>query len=189
MSAASKHMRYINKVRRHTPWPRVRCHGCWFTHNQFHSQFHSRQYSLHSSQNSEICNIGAHAHWSAWTGMAWQRSGSDERPPIAYWSHEITILPVHRHRHKNTETFQNRNRNLEIRKNLENLQPWSVIQGVQNLRSKMTACKGKLCLKIIWSTCSMTTCWHHLPLKQYYVNPVINEVVVLIKLVEKNEMR
>ena len=28
-------MRYI-EVRRHTPWPLVRCHGCWFMHSQFH---------------------------------------------------------------------------------------------------------------------------------------------------------
>ena len=33
---------YAIEVRRHTPWPLVRCHGCWFTH----SQFHSRRYSL-----------------------------------------------------------------------------------------------------------------------------------------------
>ena len=36
------------------------------------------------ASTSEIYNIGAHVHWSAWTGMAWQRSGSDERHPIAY---------------------------------------------------------------------------------------------------------
>ena len=37
---------YAVKVRRHTPWSRVRCHGCRFSHSQFHSQFHSRRYSL-----------------------------------------------------------------------------------------------------------------------------------------------
>ena len=40
---------YAVKVRRHTLWSRVRCHGsheCWFTHRQFHSQFHSRRHSL-----------------------------------------------------------------------------------------------------------------------------------------------
>ena len=41
--------------------------------------------TVQSSHNSEIYTHFAHAHWSAWTGMAWQRSGSDERPPIAYW--------------------------------------------------------------------------------------------------------
>ena len=34
------------EVRRHTPWSRVRCHGCWLTHSQLHSQFHSRWHSL-----------------------------------------------------------------------------------------------------------------------------------------------
>ena len=37
---------YAVKVRRHTPWSRVRCHGCRFTNSQFHSQFHSRRHSL-----------------------------------------------------------------------------------------------------------------------------------------------
>ena len=44
-------------------------------------------------------------------------------------------------------------------------------------------------LKIIWSTCSMTTCGHELPLNHlFYVYPVIDEVVVLIKIIEKNKM-
>ena len=45
-------------------------------------------------------------------------------------------------------------------------------------------------LKIIWSTCSMTTSWHELPIWtiKFDVYPVINEVVVLIKIVEKNEI-
>ena len=35
----------------------------------------------------------------------------------------------------------------------------------------------------------MTTCWHDLPLNHlFYAYLVINEVVVLIKIVEKNEM-
>ena len=37
---------YAVKVRRHTPWSRVRYHGCRFTHRQFHSQFHLRRHSL-----------------------------------------------------------------------------------------------------------------------------------------------
>ena len=50
-------------------------------------------------------------------------------------------------------------------------------------------CNGSQFLKIIWSTCSMTTSWHELPMNhQFYVYPVINEVVVLGKIVEKNEM-
>ena len=39
-------VRYVNmrcwsQTSRHTPWLRVRCHGCWLTH-----QFHSRRHSL-----------------------------------------------------------------------------------------------------------------------------------------------
>ena len=69
--------------RRHTPWPRVRCHGCWFTHSQFHQKSIdvpkiSRRYSLH--KNSEIYNIGAHAQWLRVNRHPRQRSGSDERP-------------------------------------------------------------------------------------------------------------
>ena len=48
---------------------------------------------------------------------------------------------------------------------------------------QMTSFKDK------WSACSITTCWHELPLNHwFYVYPVINEVVVRIKIVEKNEM-
>ena len=50
---------YAVKVRRHTPWSRVRCHGShegWFTHRQSIS-FATAQ----SSHNSEIYNIGVHA--------------------------------------------------------------------------------------------------------------------------------
>ena len=32
---------YAVKVRRHTPWSRVRCHGCRFTHSRFHSWWYS----------------------------------------------------------------------------------------------------------------------------------------------------
>ena len=51
---------YAVKFRHHTPWSRVRCHGCRFTYSQFHSQCHSRRHSLRIS-NSEIYNIGVHA--------------------------------------------------------------------------------------------------------------------------------
>ena len=44
-------------------------------------------------------------------------------------------------------------------------------------------------LKVLYPTvryCSMTTCWHELPLNHlFYVFPVLNEVVVHIKIVEK----
>ena len=37
---------YAVKVRRHSPWSRVRCHGCRFTHCQFHSRRHSLRITL-----------------------------------------------------------------------------------------------------------------------------------------------
>ena len=37
---------YAVKVRRHTPWSRVHCHGCRFTHSQFHSRRHSLRITL-----------------------------------------------------------------------------------------------------------------------------------------------
>ena len=40
--------------------------------------------TVQSSHNSEIYNIGAHAQWLRVNRHPRQRSGSDERPPIAY---------------------------------------------------------------------------------------------------------
>ena len=58
---------------------------------------------------------------------------------------------------------------------------------IRNVHVLWTLCVDGL--KIVWSNCSMTTCWHELHLNHlFYVYPVINEVVVLIKIVEKNEM-
>ena len=37
---------YTVKDRRHTPWSCVRCHGCRFTHSQFHSRWHSLRINL-----------------------------------------------------------------------------------------------------------------------------------------------
>ena len=34
------------EVRRHAPWSRVRCHGCWLTHSQFNSRRHSLRITL-----------------------------------------------------------------------------------------------------------------------------------------------
>ena len=63
---------YAVKVRRHTPWSRVRCHGCRFTHSQFHSQFHSRRHSLRITlkYTTLVCMRSS----NAWTMKPWQRS-------------------------------------------------------------------------------------------------------------------
>ena len=62
---------YAVKVRRHTPWSRVRCHGsheCWFTHSQFHSRRHSLCITL--KYTTFVCMRSS----NAWTSKAWQRS-------------------------------------------------------------------------------------------------------------------
>ena len=65
-------MLYAVKVRRHTPWSRVRCHGCWFTHSQFHSQFHSWRYSLRITL--KYTTLVRMCSGYAWTMKPWQRS-------------------------------------------------------------------------------------------------------------------
>ena len=63
---------YAVKVRRHTPWSRVRCHECWFTHRQFHSQFHSRRHSLRITlKYTTLVRVRS---GYAWTMIPWQRS-------------------------------------------------------------------------------------------------------------------
>ena len=63
---------YAVKVRRHTPWSRVSCHGCRFTHRQFHSPFHSRRYSLRITLK---CTTLVHMRSGyAWTMNPWQWS-------------------------------------------------------------------------------------------------------------------
>ena len=63
---------YAVKVRRHTPWSRVRCHGCRFTHSQFHSQFHSRRHSLRITL--KYTTLVHTRSGYAWTMKSWQRS-------------------------------------------------------------------------------------------------------------------
>ena len=66
---------YAVKVRRHTPWSRVRCHGsheCWFTQSQFHSQFHSRRHSLPITL--KYTTLVHMRSGYAWTMKSWQRS-------------------------------------------------------------------------------------------------------------------
>ena len=65
-------LKYAVKVRRHTPWSRVRCHGCRFKHRQFHSQFHSRRHSLRITlkYTTLVCMRSS----NAWTMKPWQRS-------------------------------------------------------------------------------------------------------------------
>ena len=65
-------LKYAVKVRRHTQWSRVRCHGCRFTHRQFHSQFHSRRHSLRITlkYTTLVCMRSS----NAWTMKPWQRS-------------------------------------------------------------------------------------------------------------------
>ena len=62
---------YAVKVRRHTPWSRVRCHGsheCWFMHSQFHSRRHSLRITLkYTTMVRMRCSY-------AWTMKSWQRS-------------------------------------------------------------------------------------------------------------------
>ena len=60
------------EVRRHTPWSRVRCHGCWLTHSQFHSQFHSRRHSLRITLKYTTLMRMRGSY--AWTMKPWQRS-------------------------------------------------------------------------------------------------------------------
>ena len=66
---------YAVKVRRHTPWSRVRCHGpheCWFTLCQFHSRFHSRRHSLRITL--KYTTLVHMRSGYAWTMKSWQRS-------------------------------------------------------------------------------------------------------------------
>ena len=81
------------EVWRHLPWPLVNCHGCWFTH----SQFHSRQYK--PSENPEIYNIGAHAQWFCVNRHPWQQSGSDELPSDSAFIQTLIrhYSPLHHH--------------------------------------------------------------------------------------------
>ena len=53
----------ITVWRRHSPWPLVHCHGCWFTH----SQFHSRRYSLRITL--KYTTLVRMRNGSAWTGI------------------------------------------------------------------------------------------------------------------------
>ena len=54
---------YAVGVWRHSPWPLVCCHGCWFAH----SQFHSGQYSLCITlKYTTLVNMRS---GSAWTGI------------------------------------------------------------------------------------------------------------------------
>ena len=67
-------LQYAVKVRRHTPWSRVCCHGshsCWFTHRQFHSQFHSRRHSLRITL--KYTTLACMCSSNTWTMKPWQR--------------------------------------------------------------------------------------------------------------------
>ena len=58
---------YAVKVRRHTPWSRVRCHGsheCWFTHRQFHSRRHSLRITLKSTTLWCTCAVVTREPWN-----------------------------------------------------------------------------------------------------------------------------
>ena len=69
---AQKTSLYAVKVRRHTPWSRVRCHGCRFMHSPFHSPLHSRWHSLRISLKYTTL---VHMRSSyTWTMKSWQRS-------------------------------------------------------------------------------------------------------------------
>ena len=65
-------MLYAVKVRHHTPWSRVRCHGCRFTHSKFHSQFHSRWHSLRITL--KYTTLVHMRSGYAWTMKQWQWS-------------------------------------------------------------------------------------------------------------------
>ena len=72
---AIMHQEYPVKVRRHTPWSRVRCHGsheCWFTHSQFHSQSHSRRHSLRITL--KYTTLVHMRSGYAWTMKSWQQN-------------------------------------------------------------------------------------------------------------------
>ena len=70
------------EVRRHTPWPRVRCHGYGFTH----SQFHSRRYSLRITlKYTTLVHMRCGFAWTAFhdNGAKW-RSGSNSALSIMH---------------------------------------------------------------------------------------------------------
>ena len=71
-SSSAFKVQYAVKVRRHTPWSRVRCQGCRFTHRQFHSKFHSRRHSFRITlkYTTLVCMRSG----NAWTMKPWQRS-------------------------------------------------------------------------------------------------------------------
>ena len=54
------------------PWSRVRCHGCRFTHRQFHSQFHLRWQSLRITL--KYTTLVHMRSGYAWTMKSWERS-------------------------------------------------------------------------------------------------------------------
>ena len=67
------------EVRHHSPWPLVRCHGLLV---HAYSQFHSRRYSLRITlKYTTLVRMRSGFYVNL---HPWQRSGSEERPPIAY---------------------------------------------------------------------------------------------------------
>ena len=69
--------------------------------------------------------------------------------------------------------------------------PWEETVMHLNTLANLEVSQSGKGLKIILSTCtcSMTTSWYKPPLYHlFHVYPVMNEVLVLIKIVEKNEM-
>ena len=84
------------EVRRHTPWSRVRCHGCWLTHSQFHSQFHSRRHSLRITL--KYTTLVRMRSSYAWTMKPWQRSEWRLGFNSVYLTEELSLFPLHQGR-------------------------------------------------------------------------------------------
>ena len=74
---------YAVKVRRHKPWSHVRCHGCRFTHSQFHSRQHSLRITL------KYTTLVQMRSGYAWTMKQWKRS--EWRLGLTAYSHPMNF--------------------------------------------------------------------------------------------------
>ena len=107
---------YAVKVRRHTPWSRVRCHGCRFSHSQFHSQIHSRRHSLRITLKyttlvrMRSSNDHENIQWSEWrlgfNSVYWMKNPL--RVVLGLWIHtDERMIELEHHTSKQSFTLWN----------------------------------------------------------------------------------
>ena len=77
------------EVRHHTPWPCVRCDGCWFTHSQFHSWRYSLRITLKSTTLVGMRSGYAWTQTSMTTERKWRTASNSV---LQYWLiHGLTM--------------------------------------------------------------------------------------------------